>query len=203
MGELNSARAEQLVAEKSNDELLAMLKRPQDWQQYMVDAANAELRRRGIEFVPNMGEGAASPASKPPAKTSVLGASGQLKPAQPSQTCPRPSCNTVFPASEPRCPKCGFVRPAWDRPGEAPSSTGERILFLVVALMLFAFPWGFFHVMTQRSETGRALMDLFKLLPNTDPGRMVIIATLLVGAMTWATGFKALVHSFKKPAKPT
>jgi hypothetical protein len=47
---LSVQEADKIVAEKSNDELLAMLSRPRDWQAHMLDAAKAQLERRGVEF---------------------------------------------------------------------------------------------------------------------------------------------------------
>ena len=42
---------EQGLTEKSDDELLAMLARPDDWQPNMVAAAKTQLERRGFEFI--------------------------------------------------------------------------------------------------------------------------------------------------------
>ena len=47
---MNTQDAEKLVMEKNNDELLAILAHPTDWQSDILDAARAQLQRRGVEF---------------------------------------------------------------------------------------------------------------------------------------------------------
>jgi hypothetical protein len=50
---------EQSMTEKSNDELLVMLAQPNDWRPDMLEAAKAQLERRGFEFT------AATPQAAP------------------------------------------------------------------------------------------------------------------------------------------
>jgi hypothetical protein len=47
---MSTQDAENNVVEKSNDELLAMLAHPDDWQPDMLGAARAQLQRRGVAF---------------------------------------------------------------------------------------------------------------------------------------------------------
>jgi hypothetical protein len=61
MNTISAQDAEKLVSEKSNDELLAMLARPDDWQTSMLDAVKAQLQRRNVEFnaaIPQAQQGA-------------------------------------------------------------------------------------------------------------------------------------------------
>ena len=54
---MNTQDTEKLVMEKNNDELLAMLAHPTNWQPDILDAARAELQRRGVEFTTAMLQG--------------------------------------------------------------------------------------------------------------------------------------------------
>src|SRR5438874_12371470 len=47
---MDNQDAEKTVAGKSNDELLAMLAQPAVWQPDILEAARAQLRKRGVEL---------------------------------------------------------------------------------------------------------------------------------------------------------
>src|SRR6185369_4979284 len=47
---MNAHDAERIVIEKSNDELLSMLAHPEACQPDILDAARAQLRKRGVEL---------------------------------------------------------------------------------------------------------------------------------------------------------
>lgn len=58
--------AEKLVTEKTDDELLQMLARPEDWQPVIVDAAKSKLRQKGVVYNPPLiGTELAIQAAKP------------------------------------------------------------------------------------------------------------------------------------------
>jgi hypothetical protein len=50
MKTLSTQEIDKIAAEKSTDELLAVIAEPDDWQPYMLEAAKAQLQRRGVEF---------------------------------------------------------------------------------------------------------------------------------------------------------
>ena len=53
------------MAEKTNDQLLEMCRRPVDWLPVALDAAKAELRRRGVEASPIASPIARGPSPRP------------------------------------------------------------------------------------------------------------------------------------------
>lgn len=65
MNAISTQDAEKIVTEKSSDELLAMLARPDRWQPPMLDAAKAGLQRRGVDF------NAALPQARPEAASAA------------------------------------------------------------------------------------------------------------------------------------
>jgi len=50
MKTLSPQEIDKIAAEKSTDELLAVIAEPDDWHPYLLEAAKAELQRRGVEF---------------------------------------------------------------------------------------------------------------------------------------------------------
>jgi hypothetical protein len=123
------------------------------------------------------------------------GSGARRSSSPPNQRCPQASCGTVFPAIEAKCPKCGFARPAWERPGEAPSSSGERILFIAVSLALLAFPVGAIWMATDKPTNGRSLIEA---VPENNRTAVLFFGFILVSSFCWPAGWKAFRHAFKK-----
>jgi hypothetical protein len=83
------------------------------------------------------------------------------------------------------------------QPGEAPNSIGARLLLMGLASLLFALPWVFFWVMTDKPQGGHALLELIPVQME-EAEKLVFIGAIALGIFAWLAGFRVLVDAFKR-----